>query len=60
MFLQFRQYPQMTALVFADPPFRNLVDRYGTQIVDRLRGENGQTLGQLCQEMGMSRLAVTK
>ncbi|HUE15181.1 MAG TPA: helix-turn-helix transcriptional regulator, partial [Planctomycetaceae bacterium] len=30
------------------------------QLLDRLRSDNGQTLGQLCQHLDMTRQAVTK
>ena len=29
-------------------------------LLDRLHADNGQTLGQLCERMGMTRQAVTK
>ena len=46
----------------ADPDlvFKALADPGRRQLLDRLHGENGQTLGQLCARMGMTRQAVTK
>lgn len=43
-----------------DAVFRALADRARRQLLDRLRARNGQTLGELCEGMAMSRQAVTK
>jgi DNA-binding transcriptional ArsR family regulator len=40
--------------------FKALADPGRRLLLDRLREENGQTLGQLCQHLDMSRQAVTK
>jgi DNA-binding transcriptional ArsR family regulator len=44
----------------ADRVFRALADAGRRVLLDRLHAENGQTLGQLCERMGMTRQAVTK
>jgi DNA-binding transcriptional ArsR family regulator len=43
-----------------DKVFKALADASRRQLLDRLRVDNGQTLGQLCQHLDMSRQAVTK
>ena len=43
-----------------DAVFRALADRSGRQLLDRLHAENGQTLGELCEGLAMTRQAVTK
>lgn len=43
-----------------DKVFKALADSGRRQLLDRLHAENGQTLGQLCERMDMSRQAVTK
>jgi DNA-binding transcriptional ArsR family regulator len=43
-----------------DSVFRALADPSRRQLLDRLHASNGQTLGELCQNMEMSRQAVTK
>jgi DNA-binding transcriptional ArsR family regulator len=43
-----------------DKVFKALADPARRLLLDRLRVENGQTLGQLCERMDMSRQAVTK
>ena len=43
-----------------DEVFKALADPTRRELLDRLRAENGQTLGQLCQQLAMSRQAVTK
>src|ERR1700761_1453918 len=43
-----------------DRVFKALADAGRRRLLDRLRGENGLTLGQLCERMGMTRQAVTK
>jgi DNA-binding transcriptional ArsR family regulator len=40
--------------------FRALADASRRELLDRLHAESGQTLGELCQGMGMTRQAVTK
>jgi DNA-binding transcriptional ArsR family regulator len=43
-----------------DAVFRALADASRRQLLDRLHAENGQTLGELCRGMGMTRQAVAK
>ena len=43
-----------------DKVFKALADPSRRLLLDRLRGDNGQTLGQLCEHLNMSRQAVTK
>ena len=43
-----------------DMVFKALADASRRQLLDRLRLDNGQTLGQLCQHLEMTRQAVTK
>jgi DNA-binding transcriptional ArsR family regulator len=43
-----------------DDVFRALADPVRRQLLDSLRGRNGQTLGELCEGRDMSRQAVTK
>jgi DNA-binding transcriptional ArsR family regulator len=43
-----------------DKVFKALADPGRRQLLDRLHADNGQTLGQLCEHMQMSRQAVTK
>jgi len=43
-----------------DKVFKALADASRRQLLDRLRADNGQTLGQLCTHLDMSRQAVTK
>ena len=43
-----------------DKVFKALADPGRRLLLDRLRGENGQTLGQLSQHLDMTRQAVTK
>ena len=43
-----------------DKVFKALADASRRQLLDRLRADNGQTLGQLCERMEMTRQAVTK
>lgn len=43
-----------------DNVFKALADAGRRRLLDRLREHNGQTLGQLCKNMDMSRQAVTK
>ena len=40
--------------------FRALADASRRLLLDRLHGRNGQTLGELCQGLDMSRQAVAK
>jgi DNA-binding transcriptional ArsR family regulator len=44
----------------ADQVFKALADSGRRLLLDRLRTENGQTLGQLCEHLDMTRQAVTK
>jgi DNA-binding transcriptional ArsR family regulator len=43
-----------------DKVFKALADPSRRLLLDRLRADNGQTLGQLCAHLDMSRQAVTK
>ncbi len=43
-----------------DDVFKALADPTRRELLDRLRAENGQTLGELCERLDMSRQAVTK
>jgi DNA-binding transcriptional ArsR family regulator len=43
-----------------DPVFKALADRSRRQLLDRLYAENGQTLGELCARLAMTRQAVSK
>jgi len=43
-----------------DQVFRALADPGRRLLLDRLHAENGQTLGRLCENLEMSRQAVTK
>ena len=50
----------MTVDADIDKVFRALADSGRRLLLDRLRADNGQTLGQLCAHMDMTRQAVTK
>jgi DNA-binding transcriptional ArsR family regulator len=43
-----------------DKVFKALADPSRRQLLDRLHADNGQTLGQLCAHLDMTRQAVTK
>jgi len=43
-----------------DAVFRALADASRRELLDRLRAENGQTLGELCVRLDMTRQAVSK
>jgi DNA-binding transcriptional ArsR family regulator len=43
-----------------DAVFKALADASRRQLLDQLHKSNGQTLGELCQHLDMSRQAVTK
>ena len=43
-----------------DRVFRALADRSRRRLLDRLFEENGQTLTQLCEGLGMARQSVTQ
>ena len=43
-----------------DSVFKALADASRRELLDRLRADNGQTLGQLCAHLDMTRQAVTK
>jgi DNA-binding transcriptional ArsR family regulator len=43
-----------------DKVFEALADASRRQLLDRLHADNGQTLGQLCAHLDMTRQAVTK
>jgi len=43
-----------------DKVFKALADASRRELLDRLHANNGQTLGQLCEALDMTRQAVTK
>ena len=43
-----------------DLVFKALADPTRRKLLDRLRADNGQTLGALCEHLAMTRQAVTK
>jgi len=43
-----------------DKVFKALADKTRRRLLDRLHAQNGQTLGELCEHMKMTRQAVTK
>jgi DNA-binding transcriptional ArsR family regulator len=43
-----------------DAVFRAMADPSRRQLLDRLHAKNGQTLGELCQGLDMTRQAVAK
>src|SRR5262245_131442 len=43
-----------------DKAFKALADAGRRELLDRLHAENGQTLGELCRHLEMTRQAVTK
>jgi DNA-binding transcriptional ArsR family regulator len=43
-----------------DTVFKALADASRRKLLDRLRAENGQTLGDLCARLDMTRQAVSK
>ena len=43
-----------------DEVFKALADASRRELLDRLRADNGQTLGDLCQRLDMTRQAVSK
>jgi DNA-binding transcriptional ArsR family regulator len=43
-----------------DEVFRALADTSRRELLDRLRADNGQTLGELCARLTMTRQAVSK
>lgn len=43
-----------------DAVFKALADASRRDLLDRLRSDNGQTLGQLCERLAMTRQAVSK
>jgi DNA-binding transcriptional ArsR family regulator len=43
-----------------DRVFRALADASRRELLDRLRADNGQTLGDLCRRLDMTRQAVSK
>jgi DNA-binding transcriptional ArsR family regulator len=46
--------------VRVDKVFKALADPGRRLLLDRLHADNGQTLGQLCEHLNMTRQAVTK
>jgi DNA-binding transcriptional ArsR family regulator len=43
-----------------DEVFKALADPSRRELLDRLRADNGQTLGELCARLAMTRQAVSK
>ena len=43
-----------------DAVFKALADASRRELLDRLRADSGQTLGQLCERLAMTRQAVSK
>ncbi len=43
-----------------DEVFKALADGSRRELLDRLRADNGQTLGDLCERLDMTRQAVSK
>ncbi len=43
-----------------DRVFKALADPTRRKLLDRLRADNGQTLGELCERLAMTRQAVSK
>jgi DNA-binding transcriptional ArsR family regulator len=43
-----------------DAVFKALADASRRELLDRLRAENGQTLGELCARLAMTRQAASK
>ena len=43
-----------------DAVFKALADPTRRKLLDRLHADNGQTLGELCERLAMTRQAVTK
>jgi DNA-binding transcriptional ArsR family regulator len=43
-----------------DEVFKALADTSRRELLDRLRADNGQTLGELCARLAMTRQAVSK
>lgn len=43
-----------------DAVFKALADKSRRKLLDRLHKSNGQTLGELCEHLDMTRQAVTK
>ena len=43
-----------------DKVFKALADATRRKLLDRMHAENGQTLGELCERLAMTRQAVTK
>ena len=43
-----------------DKVFKALADPTRRKLLDRLHAENGQTLGEMCERLAMTRQAVTK
>ena len=53
---------QLCGCIFrtVDAVFKALADESRRQLLDQLHRSNGQTLGQLCESLDMSRQGVTK
>jgi DNA-binding transcriptional ArsR family regulator len=47
-------------ILFMDEVFKALADASRRELLDRLRAGNGQTLGELCTRLAMTRQAVSK
>src|SRR6266567_4105647 len=53
-------YGSLFSVMNDEAVFRALADKSRRQLLDRLHIENGQTLGELCQGLDMTRQAVAK
>jgi DNA-binding transcriptional ArsR family regulator len=59
-FLSALQATNWLHIVPMDAVFKALADASRRELLDRLRAENGQTLGELCTRLDMTRQAVSK
>jgi DNA-binding transcriptional ArsR family regulator len=50
----------MLGYVFVDKVFKAIADATRRKLLDRLHKKSGQTLGELCEHLAMTRQAVTK
>jgi DNA-binding transcriptional ArsR family regulator len=58
--LDMQPYGSLFTVMNDEAVFRALADKSRRQLLDRLHIESGQTLGELCQGMEMTRQAVAK
>jgi len=55
-----RPFPGRSSIKEIDRVFKALADPSRRELLDRLHGRNGQTLGELCRGLEMTRQAVTQ